>query len=141
MPTAFQILQVLPALSTPVKHSDNAAMISNMSALDDLGRADIKAIGIVGLIHMASSMPGSTDYRTNHTQLIQDATTFWGGVSNIDDNGTSKTVLIIQASLAWDIGKEVEFLAALREGEEQADRGEVVPHEQVKKEFASWISK
>jgi hypothetical protein len=53
-------------------------------------------------------MPGSTDYRTNHTQLIQDATTFWGGVSNIDDNGTSKTVLIIQASLAWDIGKEVD---------------------------------
>ncbi|HEY5505092.1 MAG TPA: hypothetical protein VIK28_08030 [Sedimentisphaerales bacterium] len=40
-----------------------------------------------------------------------------------------------------DIGKEIEFLAAIREGEEQADRGEVVPHEQVKKEFASWISK
>ena len=39
-----------------------------------------------------------------------------------------------------DIGKEIEFLAAIREGEEQADRGEVVPHEQVKKEFASWIS-
>jgi predicted transcriptional regulator len=40
-----------------------------------------------------------------------------------------------------DIGEEIEFLAAIREGEEQADRGEVVPHEQVKKEFASWISK
>jgi len=40
-----------------------------------------------------------------------------------------------------DIGKEIEFLAAIREGEEQADRGEVVSHEQVKKEFASWISK
>jgi predicted transcriptional regulator len=40
-----------------------------------------------------------------------------------------------------DIGREIEFLAAIREGEEQADRGEVVPHEQVKKEFASWISK
>jgi predicted transcriptional regulator len=40
-----------------------------------------------------------------------------------------------------DIGKEIEFLAAIREGEEQADRVEVVPHEQVKKEFASWISK
>ena len=39
-----------------------------------------------------------------------------------------------------DIGKEIEFLAAIREGEEQADRGEVVPHEQVKREFASWIS-
>jgi predicted transcriptional regulator len=40
-----------------------------------------------------------------------------------------------------DIGKEIEFLAAIREGEEQADRGEVVSHEQVKREFASWISK
>jgi len=40
-----------------------------------------------------------------------------------------------------DIGREIEFLAAIREGEEQADRGEVIPHEQVKREFASWISK
>jgi len=40
-----------------------------------------------------------------------------------------------------DIGREIEFLTAIREGEEQADRGEVVPHEQVKREFASWISK
>ena len=40
-----------------------------------------------------------------------------------------------------DIGAEIEFLAAVREGEDQADRGEVVPHEQVKREFASWISK
>ena len=40
-----------------------------------------------------------------------------------------------------DIGAEIEFLAALREGEEQADRGEVVPHDQVKREFKSWISK
>ena len=39
-----------------------------------------------------------------------------------------------------DIGAEIEFLAALREGEEQADRGEVVPHEQVKQEFSSWVS-
>ena len=40
-----------------------------------------------------------------------------------------------------DISKEIEFLAAIREGEEQADRGEAVPHEQVKGEFSSWISK
>jgi predicted transcriptional regulator len=40
-----------------------------------------------------------------------------------------------------DIGREIEFLAAIREGEEQADRGEVISHEQAKREFASWISK
>lgn len=40
-----------------------------------------------------------------------------------------------------EISREIEFLAAVREGEEQADRGEVVSHEQVKREFKSWISK
>ena len=40
-----------------------------------------------------------------------------------------------------DIEAEVEFLAALREGEVQADRGQVVSHEQVKRDFKSWISK
>jgi hypothetical protein len=40
-----------------------------------------------------------------------------------------------------DIKKEIEFLAAVREGDEQADRGEVVSHEQVKKEFASCLSR
>lgn len=46
-----------------------------------------------------------------------------------------------EAAKLQDIGREIEFLAAIREGEEQADRGEVVPHEQVKRKFASWISK
>jgi hypothetical protein len=40
-----------------------------------------------------------------------------------------------------DIGREIEFLAAVREGEEQADRGEVVLHDQVKREFSTWITK
>ena len=34
---------------------------------------------------------------------------------------------------------KTEFLAALREGEAQADRGEVVPHNQVKLEFRQGI--
>ena len=40
-----------------------------------------------------------------------------------------------------DIHREIEFLAAIREGEEQADQGKVIPHDEVKREFASWISK
>lgn len=40
-----------------------------------------------------------------------------------------------------DIGAEIEFLAALQEGERQADCGEVIKHEEVKREFKSWISK
>jgi|HubBroStandDraft_6_1064221.scaffolds.fasta_scaffold444425_3 predicted transcriptional regulator len=40
-----------------------------------------------------------------------------------------------------DIHQEIEFLAAIHEGEEQADQGKVIPHDQVKRDFASWISK
>jgi predicted transcriptional regulator len=39
------------------------------------------------------------------------------------------------------ISKDIKFLAAIPRGEEQADRGEVISHEQIKKEFKSWISK
>lgn len=39
------------------------------------------------------------------------------------------------------IREEVEILAAIRRGEESADAGRVVPHEDVKKLVASWTSK
>lgn len=40
-----------------------------------------------------------------------------------------------------DIQQELAFLAALNEGEEQADRGELVSHQQVKDEFRTWVTK
>jgi predicted transcriptional regulator len=40
-----------------------------------------------------------------------------------------------------EIAHEIEFLAAIQEGETQADRGEVVPHDEVKREFATWIAR
>jgi predicted transcriptional regulator len=39
------------------------------------------------------------------------------------------------------IKDEVEILAAIRRGEESADAGRIVPHEEVKKLVASWRSK
>lgn len=39
------------------------------------------------------------------------------------------------------IAEEIELLAAIREGEEAADKGRVTSHEEVKKQFRSWISK
>lgn len=44
------------------------------------------------------------------------------------------------ATLA-DISKEIEFLAAIREAELQADCGQVVPHSVVKEESATWQPK
>jgi len=40
-----------------------------------------------------------------------------------------------------DISEEVAILAAIRRGEEAANAGRVVSHEEVKKRFASWTSK
>ena len=40
-----------------------------------------------------------------------------------------------------DIARRIEFLAAVQKGIDQVKRGEVVPHDQVKRELASWLSK
>jgi predicted transcriptional regulator len=39
------------------------------------------------------------------------------------------------------IAKRLEFLAAIRTGLEQIERGETVPHEEVKRQLAEWLSK
>jgi len=40
-----------------------------------------------------------------------------------------------------EIREEIEFLAAVREGEAQADQGRLVPLEQVERDLQSWLSK
>jgi predicted transcriptional regulator len=40
-----------------------------------------------------------------------------------------------------EITQRLEFLAAVQKGLDQVKSGEVVPHEQVKKELASWLAK
>ena len=40
-----------------------------------------------------------------------------------------------------EIREEIEFLAAVREGEHHADQGKVIPLEQVEKNLQSWLSK
>jgi len=38
-----------------------------------------------------------------------------------------------------EIRDRIEFLIAIREAEESLERGEFIPHEEVEREFASWI--
>lgn len=78
------------------------AFRAQMSALMDLGRADLKAIAVVALTY-AVNTAGDTDYRANHAALRRDAGILFGGTSNIDDNGSSFTVLLIQTVLAWQV--------------------------------------
>jgi predicted transcriptional regulator len=40
-----------------------------------------------------------------------------------------------------EIIERISILAAIRRGEEAADAGEVIPHEEVKRRIASWITK
>jgi predicted transcriptional regulator len=39
------------------------------------------------------------------------------------------------------IAERVEFLAAIRKGLGQIERGETVPHAEVKRQLATWLSK
>ncbi len=40
-----------------------------------------------------------------------------------------------------EIAEEVAVLAAIRKGEEDADAGRTIPHDEVKRRFQEWISK
>jgi len=39
-----------------------------------------------------------------------------------------------------EIADRVEFLAAVQKGLDQLDRGEGIPHEEIKKQLASWLT-
>jgi predicted transcriptional regulator len=39
------------------------------------------------------------------------------------------------------IAERLEFLAAVGKGLDQIERGETVPHEEVKRQLATWLSK
>jgi predicted transcriptional regulator len=39
-----------------------------------------------------------------------------------------------------DIAARVEFLAAVQKGLDQLDRGEGIPHEEVKRQLATWLT-
>src|SRR5688500_15893505 len=38
-----------------------------------------------------------------------------------------------------EIAERIEFMAAVQKGLDQLDRGEGIPHEEVKKQLASWL--
>ena len=39
------------------------------------------------------------------------------------------------------IAERVDFLAAVRKGLDQIERGQTVPHDEVKRQLATWLSK
>jgi len=39
------------------------------------------------------------------------------------------------------IAERLDFLAAIRKGFDQIERGETIPHDEVKRQLATWLSK
>jgi len=39
-----------------------------------------------------------------------------------------------------DIAERVEFLASIQKGHDQLDRGEGIPHEEIKRQLATWLT-
>jgi predicted transcriptional regulator len=39
-----------------------------------------------------------------------------------------------------EIAERIEFLAAIQKGIDQLDRGEGIPHEEVKRQLATWLA-
>ena len=39
-----------------------------------------------------------------------------------------------------EIAEKIEFLAAIQKGLDQLDRGEGIPHEEVKRQLATWLA-
>ena len=39
-----------------------------------------------------------------------------------------------------DIADRIEFLAAVQKGFDQLDRGDGIPHEEIKRQLASWLT-
>jgi predicted transcriptional regulator len=39
-----------------------------------------------------------------------------------------------------EIAERIEFMAAVQKGLDQLDRGERIPHEEIKRQLASWLT-
>jgi predicted transcriptional regulator len=39
-----------------------------------------------------------------------------------------------------EIGQRIEFMAAIQKGIDQVDRGEGIPHDEVKRQLATWLA-
>jgi predicted transcriptional regulator len=40
-----------------------------------------------------------------------------------------------------EIAERIEFLAAIQKGIDQLDRGEGIPHEEIKRQLATWLAR
>ncbi len=75
-------------------------------------------------IDVASSFQRGHNYGMTQKQLVLNA------INDLPDD----------APLS-DIVERVEFLAAVQKGLDQLDQGQGIPHDEVKRQLASWLAK
>jgi len=102
-----QTLAALPALTSPVTLAQSKTFVGDMAAINNVGTAGIKTIGILGKIYKLAAA-GGTNYKTNHPQLIQDAASLFGGVQMLTDLGLSENVYLAQAVQDWSNGRAAD---------------------------------
>ena len=52
-----------------------------------------------------------------------------------------KTIEQLPENASWeDIQERINFVAAVRKGLRELDEGKGIPHDQVKEEFAEWLT-
>jgi len=96
----MQTLVDLIPLSSPPKLTDSETLVANMAALENLAPAQLKGIIILSQLEDLATF-GLPDYTNNHSQLIQDATAFMGGISLLDATGINKQFWTILTVMAW----------------------------------------
>ena len=53
-----------------------------------------------------------------------------------------KTIQELPEDASWeDIQERISFMAGVRNGLRELDEGKGMPHDQIKEEFAEWLSK
>ena len=53
-----------------------------------------------------------------------------------------KTIQELPEDASWeDIQERISFMAGVRNGLRELDEGKGIPHDQIKEEFAEWLSK
>jgi hypothetical protein len=99
---AFQILTVLPALTSPVTITQSKTLEADMAALGACSVPYLKAITIVCLAFELNGYTG-TNYVSpvNMKQLDQDATSLFGGVELLAIEANLQYMTIV-AALAWN---------------------------------------
>jgi hypothetical protein len=97
-----QTLTVLPAVTSPVTVAQAATLSANLAAINDLDNRMVIALSVISAIHELAGV-GGFDYRTNHKQLRQDASTYMNVFNTMTylEGQAAK----LRAVLDWNDGK------------------------------------